>query len=127
MRGMLWNQRPPYLVRTKKWLLAAAMILGVMPAYTQQVRQQYTNDNGYFYRFRANFEVKQTGEHLAFDYVVACNIRLTRWGGGGLSDDSTLSPKAMFVATGDGHAVTVRTLAECSGLPRQALGFTGTE
>lgn len=113
---MLWNQRLPCLARPKKWLLAVAIILGVVPAYPQQVHQQYAKDNGYFYRFRANFEVTQTREKLYFDYVVACSIRLTRWRGGGLSDDSTLSPKAMAAATRDGHAVMVRTLQACSGL-----------
>lgn len=85
------------------------------PAASAQV-QTYTKDQGYFYRFRAGFEVKATGEQLDFDYVVACNIRLTRWRDGGLSNDSTHSPRAMVMATNGGQAVMLRTLDACSGL-----------
>ena len=81
----------------------------------QPMSQSYVKDNGYFYRFKANFEVKESGEQLAFNYVVACNLRITRWRSGGASDDSAVSPKAMVVATRDGHAVMIRTLQLCGG------------
>jgi hypothetical protein len=108
-----------------KWLgtvfasiVAGAALCGVYygpPIASAQV-QTYTKDQGYFYRFRAGFEVKATGEQLDFDYVVACNIRLTRWRDGGLSDDSTHSPRAMVMATNGGQAVMLRTLEACHGL-----------
>lgn len=108
-----------------KWLgIAFAFIVASVTLYgayfrtptaTAQV-QTYTKDQGYFYRFRAGFEVKATGEQLDFDYVVACNIRLTRWRDGGLSNDSTHSPRAMFKATNNGQAVMLRTLEACHGL-----------
>jgi hypothetical protein len=78
--------------------------------------QTYAKDLGYFYRFRADFEVKATGEKIAFDYVAACNIRLTRWRDGGLSDDTILSPRAMVQATRDGQAVLLQTVDGCHGL-----------
>jgi len=81
-----------------KWLgiafasiVASAALCGVYyrpPIALAQVHT-YTKDQGYFYRFRASFEVKATGEPLDFDYVVACNIRVTRGRDGGLSGDST--------------------------------------
>ena len=110
----------------KRWLgmaivvavaIAAVRFAYPMIAYSfRPMSQEYRKDQGYFYRFRAGFEVKDTGEQLNFDYVVACNIRLTRWRGGGLSDDSTLSPKAMVMPTRGGQAVMVRTLRLCDGL-----------
>jgi hypothetical protein len=108
-----------------KWLrtvfasiVAGAALCGVChgpPIASAQV-QTYTKDQGYFYRFRAGFEVKATGEQLDFDYIVACSIRLTRWRDGGLSDDSTHSPRAMVMATNGGQAVMLRTLEACHGL-----------
>jgi len=79
-------------------------------------QQRSSKDQGYFYRLRAEFEVKATAEKVNFDYVVACNIRLTRWRDGGLSDDSTYSPRVMFAATSNGPVVMLRTLQACHGL-----------
>lgn len=83
---------------------------------SSQEAQRYVKDRGYFYRFRAAFEVKATGEKIDFDYVVACNIRLTRWRDGGLSDDGTFGPRAMFKATSGGQVVMLRTQRACGGL-----------
>ncbi|MEM1050039.1 MAG: hypothetical protein AAGL24_28035, partial [Pseudomonadota bacterium] len=55
---------------------------------------------GYFYRFTAHYSHK--GEPLVFDYVVACNIRVTRYRGGDRSDDSTYTPKVMMLPTKTG-------------------------
>jgi hypothetical protein len=108
-----------------KWLgIAFAFVVAGLAMYGVSYRtpvaaaqvQTYTKDQGYFYRFRAGFEVKATGEQLDFDYVVACNIRLTRWRDGGLSNDSTHSPRAMYKATKDGQVVMLRTLEACHGL-----------
>lgn len=74
----------------------------------------YNKPGGYFYRFTANFSHK--GEPLKFDYVVACNIRITTYrGGGGTSDDSTYSPKVMMMPTNDGAAIMLRTVRACKG------------
>src|SRR5215470_1915221 len=86
-------------------------------ARASRVEADYTSDEAYFYRFRAGFRVKETGEHIDFDYVVACShIRLIRWGDGELSDNSTFSPRLMVQATAGGQAVMVQTLKACSGL-----------
>ncbi len=96
------------------WAAVVAAVVKISsPLSTQAL--QYSKDQGYFYRLKAGFEIKDTGERVDFDYVVACNIRLTRWRSGGLSDDSSISPKAMVMATHDGHAVMVRTLVLCGG------------
>jgi hypothetical protein len=81
-----------------------------------RVAATYSKDAGYFYRFRAAFEVKITGEQLDFDYIVACNIRLTRWRDGGLSNDTSFSPRVMVQATAGGQAVILKTLDACGGL-----------
>jgi hypothetical protein len=41
---------------------------------------------------------------------------VTRWRDGGLSNDSTFSPRVMVKATAGGQAVMVKTIDECSGL-----------
>jgi|SRR5215216_384587 len=100
------------------FIVANVTLYGVCyrtPIASAQV-QTFSKDQGYFYRFRAGFEVKATGEQLDFDYVVACNIRLTRWRDGGLSDDTTYSPRAMVKPTNSGQAVMLRTLDACHGL-----------
>ena len=68
---------------------------------------------GYFYRFTARYSHK--GEPLVFDYVVACNIRITSYRGGDRSDDSTYAPKVMMLPTNTGGAVMVRTIRACNG------------
>src|SRR5437773_5060865 len=93
-------------------IAAVPMMLSVL---RKPMSQTYVKDNGYFYRLKANFEVKDSGEQLAFDYVVACNLRITRWRSAGSSDDSTVNPRAMVMATRDGHAIMIRTLQLCSG------------
>jgi hypothetical protein len=100
-------------------IFAAGIIVALpkmLSVLQKPMSQTYVKDNGYFYRFRAGFEVKATGERLDFDYVVACNIRLTRWRDGGLSNDTSHSPRAMYKATRDGQVVMLRTLEACHGL-----------
>ena len=94
-------------------LLAALLAAGTLLINPTEVvkAQQYSKDQGYFYRFRAGFEIKGTGEKLDFDYVVACNIRLTRWRDGGLSNDTTFSPRI-----GVDHLLAVSMFAD-SGVP----------
>jgi hypothetical protein len=101
---------------------AVALAFGVWAGATQhsssqsRVEQTYSKDNGYFYRMTAKFTVKETGEAVDFDYVVACNIRLTRWRDGGLSNDSSFGPRMMVKATAGRQAVMLKTLRACHGL-----------
>ena len=98
------------------------LVWGISAARTQfqsrLVRAQttYAKDKGYFYRLRASFEIKSNGERVDFDYIVACDIRPTRWKDGGLSNDTRLSPHVMVMPTAGGHAIMLNTLDECSGL-----------
>jgi hypothetical protein len=124
-RSLLWSDRGNSTSRRSKGLLGSVSLVAALflanvssigPARVAQAQQKYSKDNGYFYRFRASFEIKGTGEKLDFDYVVACNIRLTRWRDGGLSDDTSYSPRAMFKATAGSHAVMLGTLDACHGL-----------
>lgn len=84
--------------------------MGGNPSMTKAVDNR---PQGYFYRFKASFSHK--GEPLEFDYVVACDIRITSYRGGGTSNDSTFAPKIMMMPTGDGAAVMVRTIRACKG------------
>src|SRR4051812_26537443 len=111
--------------RLRKSIIFGVVILAVTAGFglTQSVSgasraaQTYSKDAGFFYRFRAGFEIKETGERVDFDYVVACNIRLTRWRDGGLSDDTEFSPRVMIQATAAGQAVVLKTLNACTGPP----------
>ncbi len=100
----------------------AILALGALAAIAQimgrasRVQDTYAKDQGYFYRMTAKFTVKETGEALDFDYVVACNIRLTRWRDGGLSNDSTFSPRVIVKATAGGQAVMLKTFNLCNGI-----------
>jgi len=97
---------------------ATAVLLpgGLATSQPSRVQGTYVKDKGYFYRMTARFTVKETGEALDFDYVVACNIRLTRWRDGGLSNDSTFSPRVMVKATAGGQAVMLKTFYACNGI-----------
>ncbi|MGJ5029032.1 hypothetical protein ACQR1I_19495 [Bradyrhizobium sp. HKCCYLS2038] len=100
-------------------LALLSVVLSTVVALAQPDRpmsQSYSQEPGYFYRVQANFEVKATRELLQFDYIVACNVRLTRWRDSSLSDDTIYSPKSMVVATSSGEAVMLRSLNLCSGL-----------
>jgi hypothetical protein len=99
-------------------IAALGLCVGATYVMGQRSRVQgtYAKDRGYFYRMTAKFTVKETGEALDFDYVVACNIRLTRWRDGGLSNDSTFSPRVMVKATAAGQAVMLKTFYLCNGL-----------
>jgi hypothetical protein len=97
------------------WIAGEHLIARTTPV--QLTATTYNRDEAYFYRFRAGFRVKETGEHIDFDYVVVCdNIRLTRWSDGTLTDISPFSPRLMVQATAGGQAVMVQTLKACSGL-----------
>ena len=112
-----WACRMKWLGIAFALIVANVTLYGVCyrtPIASAQV-QTYSKDQGYFYRFRAGFEVKATGELLDFDYIVACNVRLTRWRDEGV-DNSTYSPRAMVKPTNSGQAVMLRTLDACHGL-----------
>lgn len=108
----------------RKFIIIGAAILAIAAGFgltrlmpgSSRAAQTYSKDAGSFYRLRAGFQIKGTGERVDFDYVVACNIRLTRWRDGGLSDDTTFSPRVMVKATERGHAVMLKTLNACGGL-----------
>ena len=70
-------------------------------------------EGSYFYRLKASYELKPTGEPLEFDIVVACNVKVTNWRSGGQSIDTAREPRVMIKATPDGGAVMIRTLAIC--------------
>jgi hypothetical protein len=67
-----------FVVAGLTFLASGALVALTKLALPKPMSQTYVKDRGYFYRFKASFEVKATGEEIAFDYVVACNVRLTR-------------------------------------------------
>lgn len=87
------------------------------------VDKQQNDDHGYFYRVKVKLD--HDDENLDFDYVVACNIRVTRWKDGSLSDDTTITPRRMMRATKAGNAVLVKTPELC-GLPGRPQLVTDT-
>lgn len=95
------------------WKPLAAVIYVVTGGNLSMTKAVDNRPQGYFYRFKASFSHK--GEPLEFDYVVACDIRITSYRGGGTSNDSTFAPKVMMMPTGDGAAVMVRTIRACNG------------
>jgi hypothetical protein len=104
-----------YLIGALALIFAAYAGATAFEQRASLVHAAYAKDDGYFYRMTAKFEVKETGEKIDFDFVVACNIRVPRWKTGELSDDSTFSPRLMVKATAGGQAVMLKTLEECSG------------
>jgi hypothetical protein len=105
------------------WLLVPSDIFQALMGRWTFVDKQSNQDQGYFYRVKV--KLSHGDENLDFDYVVACNIRVTRWKDGGLSDDTRLTPERMYRATAAGNAVSVKTPALC-GMPGRPQLLTET-
>ena len=67
------------------------------------------------YRMKADFILKETGEPVSFDYVVACNY--TSFENRHTTDTTfaALTPVMMFQPVGNGHAVGIVTIDMCEG------------
>jgi hypothetical protein len=104
-----------YLIGALALIFAAYAGATAFEQRASLVHAAYAKDDGYFYRMTAKFEVKETGEKIDFDYVVACGVRAPRWKGIGEPGDAGVTPHAMVKATADGHAVMVQTLQLCGG------------
>ena len=76
-----------------------------------------------FYRMQADFILKETGEPISFDYVVAC--------GGVVESYSYTTPTAfyehhpiiMFQPVGDGHALGLVSIDMCDDWKWQPIEF----
>jgi hypothetical protein len=104
-----------YLIGALALILAAYGGVTTFERRASLVHAAYAKDDGYFYRMTAKFEVKETGEKIDFDYVVACGIQAPRWKDETHFQSGRVTPHAMVKATADGHAVVVQTLEECGG------------
>lgn len=80
------------------------------------VKEEVTQQGGFFYRLEAHYTVKATGEPVDFDIVVACNIRTTNYTYTGPSFVAERYPEVMAKATKDGNAVMIRTPRVCQQL-----------
>ena len=69
-----------------------------------------------YYRVRASYIVKNTGEHIDFDYVAACAVVQTNYLDGDRSVDTPfgIAPKSFIAPTRDGHAIQVVTPEACN-------------
>ena len=63
----------------------------------------------FYYRIIASYKVKETGEPLDFDFVVACGASVTHWRYTGPSTRVSTHPLAMVKPTSNGGAVLMRT------------------
>ena len=77
-------------------------------------RQRQIESVGY-YRVRASYTIKDTGERIGFDYVAACATVVTMYRDGDRSVDTPfgIAPKMVFAATRDGHAIQLVTPRAC--------------
>lgn len=78
-------------------------------------RQRRIESIGY-YRVRAYYTVKGSGEVIVFDYVAACATSVTMYRDGDRSVDTPfgVAPKTMVLPTRDGHAIQVVTPKVCN-------------
>jgi hypothetical protein len=67
------------------------------------------------YRVKASYIVKDTGEHIDFDYVAACAVFETHYRDGDRSIDTPfgVAPHTFIAPTRDGHAIQVVTPKAC--------------
>jgi hypothetical protein len=90
--------------------------------WSAQIAQQNLQkalENAVYYRFKAFYVVKDTQEHIDFDYVAACTTLVTTYKDGGQSvDPFGPFPKTFIKATNAGHAIQVATPKACRGEAR---------
>ncbi|MEM7491822.1 MAG: hypothetical protein AAF296_00470 [Pseudomonadota bacterium] len=68
----------------------------------------------FYYRVQASYTLKETGEQIDFDYVVACGGIATRWTYTSPSRMTSYHPKSMFHPTSNGEAIGVRSPDMCN-------------
>ncbi|MDZ7629756.1 MAG: hypothetical protein U5J99_15245 [Parvularculaceae bacterium] len=73
--------------------------------FTKEVVEQPAN---YYYRITAGYTVKETGENIVFDFVVACGATVTHWRYTGESTRVSIEPLVMIKPTSNGAAVLLR-------------------
>jgi hypothetical protein len=98
-------------------ILAAVVwnVLGKHLAGAQAAFRESAIENVTYYRFKASFIVKDTQEHIDFDYVAACATVATTYKDGDRSMDTLgLNPKSFIKATRAGHAIQVATPKACN-------------
>ncbi len=87
-------------------------------------------DQGYFYRFKASYTVKATGENLDIDAVIPCQAVITTYKGGGSSYDSFIpgdrtnrpDPNILYKITREGHVLLVGAPGACHNRGTTANG-----
>lgn len=110
----------PAATRRLTWLavagVAALGVWGGLRWRAAAARQAQIEGVGY-YRVRAAYTVKDTGERVEFDYVAACAVAVTMYRDGDRSVDTPfgVAPKTVIAPTRDGHAIQVVTPRACHG------------
>ena len=103
--------------------LAGLAVAGALGFGAWQVRaqraaadlQRRVESVGY-YRVRSSYIVRDTGEHIDFDYVAACAVVQARYRDGDRSVDTPfgVAPKTFIMRTSGGHAIQVVTPRACN-------------
>lgn len=97
--------------------IAGALALGVwqVVAWRAAVALQARLEAVAYYRVKSSYIVKDTGEHVDFDYVAACAVLETRYRDGDRSVDTPfgVAPKTFIIRTAGGHAIQVATPRAC--------------
>ncbi|MEM5516842.1 hypothetical protein WNY37_07760 [Henriciella sp. AS95] len=77
----------------------------------------------FFYRMKADFILKKTGEPISFDYVVGCGGVV--FGNAGTTDTVFYEhhPMTMFKPVGDGHVIGLVTIDMCEDWKWQPIKF----
>ena len=73
----------------------------------------YAGAPSFFYRMKADFILKDTGEPISFDYVAGCGGVVQNYLHTTPSVIYQHSPTIMFQSVGDGHALGVVTISMC--------------
>jgi hypothetical protein len=95
-------------------LIFGSHVVGAQWAKEQAAFRKSAIEHVIYYRFKASFIVKDTQEHIDFDYVAACAAVETTYKDGDRSMDTLgLNPLTFIKATSAGHAIQVATPSAC--------------
>ena len=94
---------------------AAALVVGVTE-WRVAANLQAQLEAVAYYRVKSSYIVRDTGEHMDFDYVAACAVLETRHRDGDRSVDTPfgVAPNTFIMRTSGGHAIQVATPRACN-------------
>lgn len=123
---------PVFLGLAALWLMKSSQgATTPTPSGTFSQRAQVTGSRekraprppSFFYRMKADFILKDTGEPISFDYVVGCGGIVQSYSYTTPSVVYQHSPTIMFQPVGDGHALGVVTISMCEDWKWETLEY----